>query len=63
MQHFISEEQLRFKEIGDPYGIRTHVTSVKGRCLNPLTNGPKYVELSTGIEPVTSSLPWMHSTY
>ena len=25
---------------GDPYGIRTHVTAVKGRCLNPLTNGP-----------------------
>ena len=25
---------------GDPYGNRTHVTAVKGRCLNPLTNGP-----------------------
>ncbi len=25
---------------GDPYGIRTHVTAVKGRCLNHLTNGP-----------------------
>ena len=25
---------------GDPYGIRTHVSAVKGRCLNPLTNGP-----------------------
>ena len=25
---------------GDPYGIRTHVTAVKGRCLNRLTNGP-----------------------
>ena len=24
----------------DPYGIRTHVTSVKGRCLNHLTKGP-----------------------
>ena len=24
----------------DPYGIWTHVTAVKGRCLNHLTNGP-----------------------
>ena len=24
----------------DPCGIRTRVTAVKGRCLNPLTNGP-----------------------
>ncbi len=26
--------------VGDPYGIRTRVTAVKGRCLNHLTNGP-----------------------
>ena len=26
---------------GDPYGTRTHVTAVKGRCLNHLTNGPE----------------------
>ena len=26
--------------LGDPYGTRTHVTAVKGRCLNHLTNGP-----------------------
>ena len=25
---------------GDPYGNRTHVTAVKGPCLNRLTNGP-----------------------
>ena len=25
---------------GDPYGIRTRVTAVKGRCLNRLTKGP-----------------------
>ena len=25
---------------GDPYGNRTHVTAVKGRCLDRLTNGP-----------------------
>ncbi len=27
-------------ENGDPYGIRTRVTAVKGRCLNHLTKGP-----------------------
>ena len=26
--------------IDDPYGIRTRVTAVKGRCLNRLTKGP-----------------------
>ena len=26
--------------IHDPYGNRTHVTAVKGRCLHRLTNGP-----------------------
>ena len=26
--------------LGDPYGNRTHVTAVKGPCLNRLTNGP-----------------------
>ena len=34
---------LRKQEVfifGDPYGNRTHVTAVKGRCLNRLTNGP-----------------------
>ena len=25
---------------GGPYGNRTHITAVKGRCLNLLTNGP-----------------------
>ena len=29
-----------FDLFGDPYGTRTHVTAVKGRCLNLLTNGP-----------------------
>ena len=28
---------------GDPYGIRTRVTAVKGRCLNRLTKGPDKV--------------------
>ncbi len=41
---------------GDPYGIRTRVTAVKGRCLNRLTNGPclifeKLAE-SKGFEPL-----------
>ncbi len=31
---------LSDKSVGDPYGIRTRVTAVKGRCLNRLTNGP-----------------------
>jgi hypothetical protein len=35
---------------GDPYGIRTRVTAVKGRCLNHLTNGP-YLAESEGFEP------------
>ena len=34
----------------DPYGIRTRVTAVKGRCLNRLTNGPKNTE-KEGFEP------------
>ena len=32
---------------GDPYGNRTHVTAVKGPCLNRWTNGP-YERLSAG---------------
>ena len=31
---------LSHSDCGDPYGNRTHVTAVKGRCLNRLTNGP-----------------------
>ncbi len=31
-----------FRFAGDPYGNRTHVTAVKGPCLNRLTNGPYY---------------------
>ncbi|MFU1798772.1 hypothetical protein ACM1RC_33465, partial [Paenibacillus azoreducens] len=30
-------------------GIRTPVTSVKGRCLNPLTNGPHQQSVTTKI--------------
>ena len=32
--------ELILHVIGDPYGIRTRVTAVKGRCLNRLTKGP-----------------------
>ena len=32
--------ELNLRSNGDPYGIRTRVTAVKGRCLNHLTNGP-----------------------
>ena len=34
--------ELILHHISDPYGIRTRVTAVKGRCLNRLTNGPWY---------------------
>ena len=33
-------KKFGFANFGDPYGNRTHVTAVKGRCLNRLTNGP-----------------------
>ena len=37
--------------LGDPYGNRTHVTAVKGPCLNLLTNGPeKNVEAEVGFD-------------
>ena len=32
--------ELKWQFCGDPYGNRTHVSAVKGRCLNRLTNGP-----------------------
>ncbi|MDU4845380.1 MAG: hypothetical protein E6X65_06725, partial [Streptococcus mitis] len=33
-----------------PYGIRTRVTAVKRRCLNPLTNGPELFSTLTIIQ-------------
>ena len=42
---------------GDPYGIRTHVTAVKGRCLNRLTKGPYY---GSGGQIRTNDLPGMN---
>ncbi len=44
----------------DPYGIRTRVTAVKGRCLNRLTKGPDMVGLN-GLEPSTSRLSGVRS--
>ena len=41
----------------DPYGIRTHVTAVKGRCLNRLTNGP--ITEQEGFEP-SRQFPDLH---
>ena len=29
---------------GDPYGIRTRVAAVKGRCPEPLDEGDKYLK-------------------
>src|SRR5690606_40424125 len=42
----------------DPYGIRTRVAAVKGRCLNHLTKGPviKMTE-SKGFEPLRRLSP------
>ena len=36
-------DKLRFFD-GDPYGNRTHVFAVRGRCLSLLTNGPLFAE-------------------
>ncbi len=44
----------------DPYGTRTRVTSVKGRCLNRLTKGPIiYMAEKEGFEPSRRS-PDLH---
>ena len=32
------------RDFYDPYGNRTHVTAVKGPCLNRLTNGPYIIQ-------------------
>ena len=56
-KQLITKNKPRCKSIGvyfrgDPYGNRTHVTAVKGRCLNRLTNGPGSGDLTrTGDRP------------
>ena len=61
---------LRFKyKNGDPYGIRTRVTAVKGRCLNRLTKGPlicieEYLLAeSKGFEPLRRLPAYMISNH
>ena len=34
---------------GDPYGNRTHVFAVRGRCLSRLTNGPFAPKIRRGL--------------
>ncbi len=48
-----------FKLSGDPYGTRTRVAAVKGRCPRPLDEGvtiqlrlPSAMATPTGLEPV-----------
>ena len=43
---------------GDPYGNRTHVTAVKGPCLNRLTNGPYVFSVSDLVTPGRIELPF-----
>ena len=40
------------RDFGDPDGIRTRVTAVKGRCLRPLDHRAKMVAV-IGFEPMT----------
>lgn len=47
---------------GDPYGIRTRVTAVKGRCLNRLTKGP-HIVIERIIAPnLIRGLAWQRPT-
>ena len=45
----------------DPYGIRTRVTAVKGRCLNRLTNRPWFPKV--GHKSVTLRLSGVRSNH
>ena len=51
----VSPRRIITGNLYDPCGIRTRVTAVKGRCLNPLTNGP-YETPQAGLEPATLRL-------
>ena len=50
---YISEALSSFHSFGDPWGNRTPVTGVRGRCLNRLTNGPHSQSL-----PRTTYIPF-----
>ena len=39
-KHKKTDDKISSAFLYDPYGTRTRVTSVKGRCLNHLTKGP-----------------------
>ena len=58
-QHYLKKSQkslLNSRLFYDPYGTRTRVTAVKGRCLNRLTNGPNMIiKRVTRIELATTA--------
>ena len=41
-----------FNLSGDPYGNRTHVTTVKGWCLNRLTKGPRCFRIYKNVSAI-----------
>ena len=49
-----------FFSFGDPNGIRTHDTAVKGRCLNRLTNGPYVGRIKD--PPFFGSADWIRTS-
>ena len=50
MPYRLAIPQRTYIKNGDPYGTRTRVTAVKGRCLNRLTKGPSLHDPSVAIE-------------
>ena len=48
-------------QIYSPYGIRTRVTAVKRRCLNPLDQRTILLMGTSGLEPPTSRLSGVRS--
>ena len=52
---------IGFSLRGDPYGTRTHVTAVKGRCLNHLTNGPCIKGAGERSAPFFGSGTWIRT--
>ena len=60
---FLLFSSLRYTH--SPYGIRTRVTAVKRRCLNPLTNGPELVFSTLTIIPTFCflSTPFLNFFY
>ena len=48
---FLNVFAQKSRFFGDPNGIRTHDTTVKGWCLNRLTMGPLVQALYGGLSP------------